>query len=476
MSQNKSIQTINPQIRHNKNFIFKGKSYPIDFTLVKKNSNYFYERRDEFKNVKDIQLTEELIDISEDSIPVFISSCHNESFEINDTNVFSLHQLSVKYEVPYLISLTDDFIKKYDKTLIFRSIQYKYQLKTKNSSETTNVSSLEKDEEYIASNLFDYINNDQLLDLPISVLYRIINNSKLDINKLNETNKNQLIDFLFKCLDKHGKKASILFLNLDVENQRIELFSKLNNEYSNVFDFNMINHEFLMKTTTDLLSKLSQLERNYSESISQVNQVLEQIKDEKQKQKESFDLFKNYAQEQLKNEIEKLNEYFQSLKKQIEDERKKEQDFTDSFKKSAQEQLNNESEKLNEYFQNLKKQIEDEKKKQKYLNYSFKQSIQQQFNNENDKINKYIQSLKKQIEDGNKNIRDEAANNINQLKLLVNENEGKMSYFITKDIIIHMNFLIKFDFIYFDLVSFNFFCIKFQHYYFFCTIKIIYLM
>ena len=63
----------------------------------------------------------------------------------------------------------------------------------------TKFNSFENDEEMIATNFFDYINNEQLLDLPISVLYRIINNSKMNIN---QSNKDQFIEFLFKCLDK----------------------------------------------------------------------------------------------------------------------------------------------------------------------------------------------------------------------------------------------------------------------------------
>ena len=356
MSEKIIIKSLKPLIRYNKNFIYKGKSYQIDFSLVKKNSNYFYKNRDQCKNIHDIEITEELIDISEESIPAFISSLHNDSFEINESNVFSLNQLSIKYEMPNLISLTDEFIKKYDKTLIFRSVQYKYQLQKQKTNNTTNSVDLASDEEYIAANIFDYINNDQLLNLPISILYRIINNPKLDINNLNETNKNQLIDFLFKCLNKYKKEASILFLNLDLENQRIEIFSKLINEYSNIFDFNMINPKFLMKTSKELLSELSLLKENYSNSIFQLNQIVKQIESEKQKQQEAFDSLKQFALEQLKAQNDKMNESLQNLTKQTESEKQKQQEAFDSFKKSSQELLQKQNDKMNEYLQNFTKQ------------------------------------------------------------------------------------------------------------------------
>ena len=315
MNQAKSIHSIKPL---NKNFVYKDKKYPIDFSLIKKNSNYFYNNRDQYKMVEDIQLSDDLINITDDSIRSFISSCQNESFEINDSNVFSLHQLSTIYDVPCVISLTEEYIKEHNASLVFQSIQYKIQLQKQNFDDSTISISLENDEESIVSNFFNYINNEQLSKLPVPVLYRIVNHPKLDINKMNKTEKTQFIDFLFKCLQRHKKEASILFLNLDLENQRIDIFSKLINEYSDDFDFSMVNPKFIMKTTTDLLSELSKLKNDFSNSISQVNQLVEEIKKEKQKQQELVDSFKQFAQNQLKNEQDKLNESFEKLKKQIE--------------------------------------------------------------------------------------------------------------------------------------------------------------
>lgn len=322
MNQAKSIHSIKPLIRANKNFVYKDKKYPIDFSLIKKNSNYFYNNRDQYKMVEDIQLSDDFISITEDSIRSFISSCQNEPFEINDSNVFSLHQLSTKYDVPCVISLTEEYIKDHNKSLVFQSIQYKIQLQEQHFNDSTISISLENDEESIASNFFDFINNEHLLNLPIPVLYRIVNHPKLDINQMDEIKKTQFIDFLFKCLQKHKKEASILFLNLDLENQRIDIFSKLIIEYSDTFDFSMINPKFLMKTTTDLLSELSKLKNDYSNSISQVNELLGEIKKEKQKQQELVDLLKQFVQDQLKNEKESL----EILKKQIEVENKNTRD------------------------------------------------------------------------------------------------------------------------------------------------------
>lgn len=209
-----------------------------------------------------------------------------------------------------------------------------------------------------------------------------------------------------------------MFLNLDLENQRIEVFSKLINEYSNIFDFNMISPKFLMKTTTDLLSEMVHLKQTYSK----VDQLLKQIQEEQQKQQNIFDSFKQFAQEQLKKENDKLNESFQNLKK-IENEQQKQQDLTDSFKQFAQEELKKESSKLDQSFQKLKDTIVNENNKSK----------------------------------------DENLRNINEIKSLVDQNNNKMNSFITKDVFFILN-LMSFSFLLFDLVLYQFF-IKFQLYF-----------
>lgn len=284
MDKKKPVYSLKPLIRANIKFIYKGKKYPIDFSLIKKNSNFFYVNHDQYKMIDDIAILEEDIILSDDSINCFISACQNEFFDINNSNVFSLYQLSIKYDVPCLLSLTTEYIEKYNKSLIFQTIQYQYQLLK--SNKITKLSNLENYEEMIASNFFEYIDNEKLQELPIPVLYRIINNPKLKINQMEQESQNRFLDFLFKCIKKYKREASILFSNLDIESQRIEIFSKLNNKYSDIFDFNMINKKFLMKTTSDLLSEMFKLKDNYSNSILEINQLLHQIKSENQKQQD----------------------------------------------------------------------------------------------------------------------------------------------------------------------------------------------
>lgn len=53
-------------------------------------------------------------------------------------------------------------------------------------------------ENLIISHFFDYANDNQLISLPIPVVYRIVNHPILDFKELKEKEQNQFIDFLLK--------------------------------------------------------------------------------------------------------------------------------------------------------------------------------------------------------------------------------------------------------------------------------------
>ena len=58
---------------------------------------------------------------------------------------------------------------------------------------------------------------------------------------MDDQHRNQIFDFMFKCLDEHKKSASILFKNCDLNDANIDIINRLLNDYKDIFDFNMIN-------------------------------------------------------------------------------------------------------------------------------------------------------------------------------------------------------------------------------------------
>lgn len=269
----KSYDPIKPLIRPDKNLVFKDKKYPIDFSLIKKYSNFFYNNRKYYKTIKDIQLQSDEYEICEESIPMFIACCQNQKFDITDSTVFSLYHLSIQYQVPELNKLSDEYIKKNHKNLVLQSIQFKIQ----NRNPEVNID-LSKEEEMISAHFFEYI-NDQLVCLPVQILYRIINGHHINFNSMNSTNQNQFIEFLFKCLDKHKREASVLFSTLDLENGRVDLLSRLLHDYSDVFDFGMINPKFFTKTFSELLSDISKLEIENAHKFSEMQSEIQKLQE-----------------------------------------------------------------------------------------------------------------------------------------------------------------------------------------------------
>ena len=100
--------------------------------------------------------------------------------------------------------------------------------------------------------------------LPIPILNRII--SKYFEQQKDNKNKQQntkIINFLFDVLKEKGTEGSILFNNIDFGEENIGVINKLLNEYSNIFDFNMINST-LLKTTKQLTSEMNRIREEYS--------------------------------------------------------------------------------------------------------------------------------------------------------------------------------------------------------------------
>jgi len=74
---------------------------------------------------------------------------------------------------------------------------------------------------------------DELLKLPIHVLHRIVSNYfKNNGRKLSQ--ENEIIDFLFRCLDKFGKAGSVLFELVEFGEMSNDVYRRLLTDYSNI--------------------------------------------------------------------------------------------------------------------------------------------------------------------------------------------------------------------------------------------------
>ena len=151
-------------------FIYKNQIYPFNLQIASVVSMKIKKNKEKYKLNQRISLLEkreDAINLSEDSIKNFVSFCQCQTIDINDENAIDLNYLSNEYDIPQLRDITNQHITSNDK-LLFK--QYIFNLK---SGQLNN----ELYEEAISKLLSEFIDNDDLINLPISSIYRILQKS-----------------------------------------------------------------------------------------------------------------------------------------------------------------------------------------------------------------------------------------------------------------------------------------------------------
>lgn len=168
-----SFHITKQQVRNKKCFVYHNKEYPIDYDILKKNSNYIFNNQEKFENTQYIELIneeEENIRISDESIQAFILSCQNKPSTINKSSIISLQYLAYKFEFVELIEVTDKYISQHSNELIFPTLLFKISQKYENKKTFCDTS---KEENFISDHLKDFIQKEEMLSLPIPILYNI---------------------------------------------------------------------------------------------------------------------------------------------------------------------------------------------------------------------------------------------------------------------------------------------------------------
>ncbi|KAK8886899.1 hypothetical protein M9Y10_037932 [Tritrichomonas musculus] len=339
--QNPIFIQIKKELPKTNYFVYKKDQYPFNFDLFKYSSNFFVKNQKLIEESQIIQLvdkdSEDSLNFSSDTIQNFINYVQREPIPLSKENVVALNYLASRYEVDSLIKDTEEYISEHHdeialQILLIHQNDSKFQTKTY--------------ENVISEHFPDYINNDQLLSINISILYRIFTKYQTK----NQTNENEILDFLFKCLDKYGKEASVLFTNINFDNIYSDHLNRLLTDYSNIFDFHYINSAFL-KTIYD---KQSEIIRNQI----QQEKFFFDIKKEFEKMKSDFANQLDSQKKKYENEISQLRSEMNTMSEM---HRQKE----DSFEKSQIEynskikELEKRNEELSKEQLNSKSAIEN---------------------------------------------------------------------------------------------------------------------
>ena len=390
-------------------FIYGMKRIPYDVNLFNTVSQYFSTNQDQQNfNIDLIRDFNGNIILSEKSIQDFVNFCQNQQITIDNDNVILLHKLSTKFIVPTLIEQTEQYITAHHINIISDLI----------SSRDFTYEQFTKDHEDIVCNyLLDFIQSDFLLKFPITIIYRILTRYKLQM----ETTKIQssIKSFLFKCLIKFGRDASILFDIFDLENDNKDIIDQLlDDRYSRIFDFHYLNQKYLTsdyEAQSEIIKNYLITKKHQDDQIqilhAQMNEIVN-IQNEMRQQLINIiqnDLTQN--KEDILRIENSINDSIEPLKNDINQNIEKVQQIENS---------------LDDKLQPLKDDLNESKDKLQPLKNDLNQSkedIQRVENAFNDKMNQLKDEIN-QIDTKKQQIRVQeqvecAENQLNQLKLVM---------------------------------------------------------
>ena len=286
-------------------FLYKNKKYPFNFSLFKFSSQYFSKNKVELRKTQNINLIdknkEEFLNFSDDIIENFIKYAHREDIQLTHKNVTELNYLAKKYEVLSLIQDTKEYISNHHQDLALQNLLI---FQNDESFKTDTY------EDVISEKLIDYLNDDRILLLNFPILYRIISKYQ------KEHGNNEIYHFLFKCLDKYGTEASILFSNIDFGEMQTKYSNLLLKKYSKIFDFQFINSSMLKS----IYEQQNNFAKNEIENQKNFQTQLDSLKSNfLQKEKEQNKRIKNLEESMngLLNENKQLKVQIQNYENTI---------------------------------------------------------------------------------------------------------------------------------------------------------------
>ena len=269
---------ISSQLPNTHAILYNNKRFPFNLNLFNIFTDYFKDHQDQIQPDQTIILVNDgKIELSENSIQVFIDFCQLKAPTITNNDIFSLYYLSKKYNVPQMIEQLEQHIFR-QKDPIYQFFLY--------DQEDNQQKKIEY-EEKISQNLNNFIENDSLLKLPIPILHRIL-------SRATNIDQTKLENFLIKMLSKSGRNASVLFDTIDIRNASFSFTNKLVNEFSEIFDFHYINpvfmksiHNQIIKDSVimkeqqnDFILKISKENRKMHKEIEKLSNLVIQKEEE----------------------------------------------------------------------------------------------------------------------------------------------------------------------------------------------------
>lgn len=286
------------EIKPTHELVFEDKHFPFNFYMFENSSLYFQRHKSILFPKKEISILKEpYINLSEDDINTFLLFVNNKDIEIPLTqqNVLPLFYLGKQYEIPTLITHTNKYIQDFNLSL-------KYLIFFQNKSDFP----LEEFIDQVSNDFLVYVHDrsHDLLKLNFNLLYQIIEKAKIK-----SFSQSEYIDFLFNCLDTYGRKASVLFQNIDFGSLQKKYFQRLLSYQTSDFDPNFINNEMLKsiyEKEIEIVNKENEIKMKEQQLDDRISQVEKLVNLYQQKIDEIEETNKQRDQE-YKQKIDDLN-------------------------------------------------------------------------------------------------------------------------------------------------------------------------
>lgn len=359
-------------------FIYKNKQYPFKFDFFKHSSKYFADHQTELENKEIIPLVDEENegenDLSEEGIKLFINYAQHQPIQITNETVYTLNFLSKKYEIKSLQENATKYIEKHQKELLLDIL--------------LNDSTKDKEtyEDIMSDNLLEHIEDQKLLKLNLVSIYRIIikyeekRNLTKSSSEDDKEERGKIFTFLFKCLDKFGKDASILFSSVDFGSEKREILNKLLKEYSKSFDFHFIDTQMVQilyeRENENLQKKFSQDEKIHEleETVIQLKNELNEVRTANIQLQSELAKSIQSNKSQQEEEMAKIREEMNTLRNELNQELAKQKQTVEGELISSVNKTNDEVKNLVDSkvdlqkFNEFKDSIENDKKMQDEIN------------------------------------------------------------------------------------------------------------
>ena len=288
-------------------FVYKGKRFPFNFDMFALNSTYFKENRKELYSKEEIALLlgedENNINIEESSINLFISFIYNKGIDLTKDNILSLHYLSQKYGIPNLINETEKFIHE-------NNLSLQFLLFYQNKPDFSLVNFIDN----LSENFLDYLHDETIFNLNFPILFSIIEKVKNKRSSSELFSNDEFINFLFTCLDKYKRTASILFNDVDFKSLPMIHFQRLLSYDKSKFDHVFINDQML-RSVYDKQGEIAQKEEEiklkeiqmeekmnrFESLISSFEEKIRNLEEEKERMDREYRQQINALNEQLQH-------------------------------------------------------------------------------------------------------------------------------------------------------------------------------